>query len=582
MSSTPVDKEKTPEKAPVESPMSLLAPPVPTAVPLSSPASPSSMMASGLGSGLGLEPRSDRPAPPETASRGSGEKKRASTREKKTTESGALLQKLARPMVFQSVDIPLQQKIVANLETAIPRIEEANLSHKQEIDAALNKLREQFGNPKVKMPLAEYEQRRDRLLAQRPPDLAAPVLYIGSIVLDEVPASPDDDRLMMARARLEETDNAIDAPFNAHGLPAMARVEGEVVQNTLATMKRAGQIDYLRSSGFVGRDWKIIVEIHYYRDRSGAEPNLHKDTLGQTLFVNLNYTNETPMAGPEFVVNPPTVATHEDFIAQTLPEQFRDDLDSTREAPAPTMIETVELPAHSVVAFVDEAIHHATPKVGHRTITIKRLREFLITDADYKDHYAAAKKAFEDSSAQGKWAYTPWWSFSAYFTEKLTKAEKNRWGALIALSKRKDDLTVTRADLAKAGMTHEQVDRIHQSKKLAEFNSVNIPGRARADGATGRLPLESAPGTPLPLKREMSDRALNKKLPALLPPSTPRRFFRTWVRAVPVKKTALPAPSPSASTSAASGTASTGPKPPPPMMKVESPTSTGSDLKTPP
>lgn len=457
------------------------------------------------------------------------ERKSTDSREKKSTRSGRLLTTLAEPMVFQSVDIDLQRQIVAGLEAAIPQVERINAPHRAEVDADIAKLK----TLKSKLGDAEYQRRLKLLQDQRPPELASNVLYVGSIVIDEVPASSVGDLEMMTQARLVETDNSLEPRDNAHGLPAMAGVERLVVMNTIATMIKAKQFEYLRTSGVVGPGWRVIVEIHYYRDRSTAGPNLHKDTLGDTMFVNLNYTNETPMPGPEWVLNPPLVDTHEQRLAQTLPQQFRDDLEETRALPTPTTIETAPLPAHGVVAFVDEAIHHATPLVGHRGLPPGRLREFLKADRDFKDLFDEAFKAFTASVKKSTGTSAPWWSSSEVLT-KLPDTDKNRWGALLALCDSSPGGGVPRPVLLKAGMTMEQIDRALLSADLASFTSVQIPGRARTDPQNlGRIPIVGDDGQPLPLQRKMSGLAMADQLPPKLPAKTPRRFFRTWVRAVP-------------------------------------------------
>ena len=97
------------------------------------------------------------------------------------------------------------------------------------------------------------------------------------------------------------------------------------------TMEQAGQIDYLSASGLAGEDSYIVVEVHYYRDRLQGMTGFHKDTVGQTVFVNLNYLNEDEeIAGPEFVVNPRNVPAHEEQIATSLPQRYLDDLAKAR------------------------------------------------------------------------------------------------------------------------------------------------------------------------------------------------------------------------------------------------------------
>ncbi len=364
---------------------------------------------------------------------------------------------------------------------------------------------------------------------------SAPTLYVGSIELDGIPAEKEDAGALHERARLVgRPDHALGGNLNASTLPALAGVEDQLVWNTIETMIRAGQIEYLRQAGFVGDGWKIIVEIHYYRDRTGSGSSLHKDTLGQTLFVNLNYTNDQPMPGPEWLQNPPLEKSHEESNAKKLPQRFLDDLDETRSGPKPNIIETATLPAYGVVAFVDDTIHHASPLVGFREVKVEDLRTFLKSDDDFRDRYQDAVDAFDQSRKQGTWSKLPWWSFNAYFDAVPDTATKNCWGALMGICQQSDKTKVNRRILLAAGMSHDQIDRLLAVSGNSGFREVSIPSAARDNSPGGPTPILER-GKPKPLRRRMSLLALQDDLPPTLPDTAPRRFFRTWVRAVKVE-----------------------------------------------
>lgn len=301
-------------------------------------------------------------------------------KEKEPT-SAELLADMAQPKVFQGPEVDLVKTISERLETAITALDQENPravrdTRKQENQeryfAALRAVDEEQD------PDAKAAMKARATLAHRHGQAALPMekyalddaLYIGSIVLTDIPATTEGEAALLERAELEfDPDQALNKAGSAVAVPKRAGVEREVVRLILQTMIKAGQFDYLRKSGFVGRDWKVIVEVHYYRSRSKKAANLHKDTLGQTLFVNLNYTNEGVAPGPEWIINPPLVGSHEEHIEEQLPGQFMADLETIRgSTPTPTMIETGDLPAYGVVSFVDEAIHHATPLLGHREV----------------------------------------------------------------------------------------------------------------------------------------------------------------------------------------------------------------------
>lgn len=455
--------------------------------------------------------------------------------------SAEKLATLAQPKVFPGPEVDLQKGIVTKLETSIPEIDKAAAAKEREAQTVYqewrdNWVREHPTPSKQDQDAFKKEQKvRQRMIPPSKYD-DSDNMYIGSIVLTGIPPTKEGEAELIRDARLIYTDHSLSMNTNAIDLPKLAGVEQDVVTNTLRTMSEAGQLDYLRKAGFVGRGWKIIVEVHYYRRRSKQQANLHKDTLGETLFVNLNYTNDKPMPGPEWVVNPPTAAVHEDHIAHSLPAQFNADLaEVRRQSKDPKEIETQTLPPNAVVSFVDEAIHHATPLMGHRPVAASGLKKFLAEDADYKTDYADAVAAYAKAFPGGIWDYVPGKPLYFYFTSKtVTVWESTRWKALITLSKKSDTDPLTRPQLKKAGMTPEQIDRLVSGYGTTMFNAASIPGDGRTDGSSSRLPM-TKPGEerPTTLKRRMSQLALDKKMP--VDPGGDRRFFRTWVRAVKVE-----------------------------------------------
>lgn len=343
-----------------------------------------------------------------------------------------------------------------------------------------------------------------------------PCLYLGSVVLDNLPESDDKLSDWMTGHETEATEFSILKQADATRLTTEAGIGKDLAQYTLKVMQTTGQIDYLRTSGFVGDEWSIIVEMHFYRDRPRKNPVLHKDTLGQTLFVNLDYFNTDPDAGPEFIVNPPSIQSHENKIASTLPSEFREDLNEVRtNLKNPTEIETLDLRPNQVIAFVDELIHHATPLAGNRTVTIANLRTFLSQDPDFKnvDWTTTATTSVDTEPSDRVAEEWPW-------LKKLCASDKKK---------------TSRPELRQAGMNDDQIDRLLAKHAKQNYNWVHIDKSALTDMNT-RIALtttsdaESEPDVPLKLKRTMSYRdtsvfqeTADKK----------RSFLRTWIRAVP-------------------------------------------------
>lgn len=353
-------------------------------------------------------------------------------------------------------------------------------------------------------------------LNQTDPLKRQPCLYLGSVVLDKLPESDDTLADWIGSHQTEATEFSILKQADATRLTTQASIGNDLAQYTLKVMQTTGQIDYLRTSGFVGEDWSIIVEMHYYRDRPRKNPVLHKDTLGQTLFVNLDYFNSDPDAGPEFIVNPPPIQSHENKMATTLPEEFREDLSEVRKnLKTPTEIETLDLQPNQVIAFVDELIHHATPLAGNRTVTIANLKTFLTQDPDFKNVDWTSTETTSANTETSDQAAEQWQTLKH----------------LCASGKKK----TSRPELRQAGMNDDQIDRLLDKHAKQNYNWVHIDKNALTDTNTHIVLTkpsdnESESDEPLKLKRTMSYRdtsAIQKTA------DKKRSFLRTWIRAVP-------------------------------------------------
>lgn len=479
---------------------------------------------------------------------------------RRSKQSAELLTTLAKPQVFEGPEVELQQSIVAKLEQAIPALQLENETKIQEIDSwfAAKTAGNFSATPEDAKAYQDLDVERRRRMAAHAVKYDGQLLYLGSVVLTDIPAREADEETMIGDAELVTTDHSLPNTAEAVKLPKAAGVEADIVRNTLRTMIAARQIEYLRKSGFVGAQWKIVVEIHYYRSRSTATSKMHKDTLGQTLFVNLNYTNTEEMPGPEFIVNPGLVPTHEDKVTQNLPQTFRDDLGASRKALGrPQKIGTRTLKPHSVVSFVDEAIHHATPLVGHRSIAATDLEAFLLAEPRYRNFFPKAKAVYMASRKPKRGAVfgakrTPfakkftavpaenrkfWEDLAAVVVEgqPVTRPELMRIGAPEGVDVAEaGDLPVLGDRTGHERLPDDVIDRMLAAHGDEGFRSVSIPSAARADGKTNvSEPFTDDPvKRPVVLKREMSQLALDGRLPTH--PEGDRRFFRTWVRAVRV------------------------------------------------
>ncbi|MDA0169667.1 hypothetical protein OJ998_11285 [Solirubrobacter taibaiensis] len=408
----------------------------------------------------------------------------------RTPESEQALTALATPQVFPGPEMQIQSTLVQQLEQGVA-------DHPEFDDDCLF-----LGAIELKSIPATQADEDDWIKAATLIDLP-PLRKPGA---DDPPMGPDPEA-----QSLRQRDDAYDMVIQVGADPA-------IIRNTLRTMSTAGQLDYLRKAGFVGKGWKILVEVHYYRNRIQTSRRMHKDTLGQTLFVNLNYETPHEIAGPEYIVNPRPSAEHDQQIDRTLPRGFMQDLRATRQTlGAPTEIGMQPIPAFGAAAFVDEAIHHMTPYYGNRKLSGALVAEYL----DETD-----KARFDDAKqAHAKAKQSRWHSFEHYLTV-IPKQDAAKWRARVEMTT-KSTKTYTRKQLRKrAKFTAQEAERLFEEKQDVRFQQASIPGAPLADA--------QAPGAP-PLERRMSTLGQKGKVPPK--PTGERRFFRTWVRAVPDRRT---------------------------------------------
>lgn len=399
-----------------------------------------------------------------------------------TGEWARLLREMARPFVGDCPDLALQKAMVEALEGGIKK----DTSHDKH------------------------------------------VMFVGAFELPVIPASQQDfDQIKLVDLPSNfEADGTLahSLPGNLNGFELVEAIgiQGQLVRFSLLTMNAARQLDYLRRSGFVGKGWKVVVEIHYYRRRQTVVKDiLHKDTYGQTLFVNLNYDTEVDIPGPEYILNPAVVDEHEAQIVLTLPEKFMDDLRWVRgQLGRPTEISIATVKPKQFVAFVDEAIHHMSPQLGGRTVTSNQLLTFL--GKTYSEKHVqdakAARKAFRSAPSTIKGMVRALHKSPKPFSQylKVIQVDQVMWFNLMELAET-PNAVINRLALTDARLRADLIDEL-LDENWEGYSNVSIPGAGTAPLAEGKL------------KRQASRDALTGPVPA--PTTDDRRFFRTWVRVI--------------------------------------------------
>ncbi len=374
------------------------------------------------------------------------------------------------------------------------------------------------------------------------------VSCIGGI---ELLTSPKDRTVedLIKHARLMDLGRG--SLINQEGnfeLVQKAGVADKIVTNTLQTMEAAGQLEYLRESALIDQKWKVVIEIHYYRERDQGMTAFHKDTTGKTLFVNLNFLSGNPetketLLGPEYILNPPTNTKYEKWLerAGNLPSVFTDDLKSARGSlAAPTMIEATRVPAKGFVAFVDELIHHKTPTRGHRTANEIQVASILRASG-HKQDLTSAEAAREQlkQQQQGERGES---ALSSLLPKEWAEAKSAAWQKIMLTLQ--NSIAFDRDQLATILPEEEfpdrdkLIDRMIEKGGFSDFGKVDLL-HAASDIYDKAQNVEVKPSGADPLKRRMSqwlasDKAKGENDKKEMPPQRPaterRSFFRTWVR----------------------------------------------------
>jgi hypothetical protein len=376
-------------------------------------------------------------------------------------------------------------------------------------------------------------------------EFAGGILNLGGILIDQM---PETDAELIEQAELVDLPTA--GQFISAGSPRGGKIKALgfdrlVVKNTLETMISSKEIEYLRLAGLPNDEWKILVEVHYYRERDMSATGFHKDTLGETLFVNLNYHMDKKVIGPEYVINPPVSPAHEEQIKTSLPASFRQDLAVTRgKLGEPTEYRTGMVDPYGYVAFVDEAVHHATPFYGQRWVTGRDLKWYL--EEKYPAALKEASAAYPKYANRSAWYYL--WGFSSYVEPSIiSAADSSKWLAWMQIlaDDANADRRFTRNDLkAMPAAEFDDLLDVVGAEASSDKEGKRTPSE-RTKGAAAGFHSASIPESGLnpikplgkpPLKRRLSDPDFRKQLPPEPEATEKRRFFRTWIRVIPKAK----------------------------------------------
>jgi hypothetical protein len=492
----------------------------------------------------------------------------------RTTKSAEQLTKLGEPQIRRGPPVKVQKQFVERPKAQRPTLQRSKKSRERMKSLAIPHVGQgptDASGPIVKDIVDRLEQvlvtDRAALRTERERrfhDLdwgmgdEGGALMLGAIELTETPDAGLPQLIDQAKF-IKRDPRGIGT--QAFDLVQRAGVAKQLVANTLLTMDAADQLAYLRESGLVGKDWKIVAEVHYYRKRDKNMTAFHKDTRGETLFVNLNFANTDVIPGPEYIVNPGTVADYDAYVASKLPDTFVKDLTEAKKAYGKAneredyaLVGMTRIDPWGFVSFVDEAVHHKTPTVRHRMIPGPKLKAAITSKAHplVLSEIEAAydnQKVYEGMHPQRQGARPPLpasFSSSERFSRRISHlvgkdvAKAYGWYNFMEMHRagKFDTEEFDRGKIERLLPELLSKAELEALIEQADWERVPYPdfNRVKFKHVTGYgegNPLEiPVKGEKKYLKRQMSEAALTGEMPRQLPEGTPRRFLRTWIRAV--------------------------------------------------
>lgn len=173
-------------------------------------------------------------------------------------------------------------------------------------------------------------------------------------------------------------------------------VRERIQANVYATLLASQQGQWIIANWeSIGPTHDIFVDVDYYPNRTpDFGGGLHKDSVGETLFVNLTYNNTEAGASPEYVVDNDYEAQFEDRMPAAAGALIASARHGNRDDDG--SIRGVSLPQRGRVSFIDPAVWHATPLYGHRP-RLECADDLVVADRDQAEQLIRASPPFEDT-----------------------------------------------------------------------------------------------------------------------------------------------------------------------------------------
>ncbi len=180
--------------------------------------------------------------------------------------------------------------------------------------------------------------------------------------------SKNDDGLLITDWSLKEIEPEVAPSISSSFLNEVQGIDSlkaKVKANINQTLFSAGQFQWIaRNWESISQTHDVYVDVDFYPNRMpDAGGKLHKDSVGETLFVNLTYNNTKEAAAPEYIND----KFGNNDIEQNLGEAANKLIRHTRlRYGFNEGVKGVNMPKNGRVSFIDPTIWHATPYYGKR------------------------------------------------------------------------------------------------------------------------------------------------------------------------------------------------------------------------
>ncbi len=293
----------------------------------------------------------------------------------------------------------------------------------------------------------------------------------------------------------------------------------------LGFMRKNGQLNYIENQKwFKTGTYRVEIDVNFTPAREYGNINLgwHKDTGGDTIFVNLIFNNTKKIPGTEWTLDLlPFSKEKKKILLLNMPEKTIEKIEEVREILKKEKNRKIHggiLPPNGYVSWVDELIWHSSPYLANRSTFRDKETVFrMMGDGFGADTYEIMLRiAMTKETVLNKWCLKtiPEFSeekFDFEIAREIYKKGYNKYSFAEELKRDLEKIDWSKVKMRTSlGISNDKDSDVLGSKKIGE--STGMSGLERTNSKTGMLKK---------LKELMKGRE-----------NETRTFIRTWVRIV--------------------------------------------------